>query len=387
MRELVGGPSDSNDKSTSLNSSQENDRLLPLWCDVDLDRYMKEERSWIKRVFVGGKPNRQQTLYWMDLKGPECYLLIMKINLVYTGLYWSTLLMHLLPWVHQNESLSMFVLYFVLAVLPGVYNVVNKKHLMATLATVCSMGVYRNMKGVQQVLRENKTAMVVRTFLVLDRLRQFAEEISAPKPKDQGQTSSPMMRTFQHYSKTLQPWEIQEVGKTFDTLDGDNSGNISCSEIAELMSRMGQPMSQEQVSLVVRSIDQDRDGEISKSEFLQWYSDEQVANAVAVDDCLDFQTRAQRLFSLFDENSDGSISMEEFKTALDKLRPGFSVDEVVSLVNEIDEDGNGEIGAEEFEHLLRKFYPQEMCLLVDSGTSEESTSGHPLNDCLGGPLF
>lgn len=58
--------------------------------------------------------------------------------------------------------------------------------------------------------------------------------------------------------------------------------------------------------------------------------------------------------------------MEEFKNTLDKLRPGFTVDEVVAIANEIDEDGNGLIGKEEFEKLVQRFYPRELLTAHDT---------------------
>ena len=50
----------------------------------------------------------------------------------------------------------------------------------------------------------------------------------------------------------------------------------------------------------------------------------------------------------------GSISVSEFKAAMEKFHCELSLDEITELVRELDVDGDGEISEEEFAILLEK---------------------------------
>lgn len=63
---------------------------------------------------------------------------------------------------------------------------------------------------------------------------------------------------------------------------------------------------------------------------------------------------AASMFGMFDSDGSGSISIAEFKTALDAFDVGLSTDDVAELVKELDEDRNGFIDEEEFAHLLKR---------------------------------
>ena len=63
---------------------------------------------------------------------------------------------------------------------------------------------------------------------------------------------------------------------------------------------------------------------------------------------------AKSMFSMFDADGSGSITIEEFKEALDAFDVGLSLDDVTELVKELDEDRNGHIDEHEFAHLLHR---------------------------------
>ena len=174
----------------------------------------------------------------------------------------------------------------------------NKRLLVATLAVVCSLGSHRRLDVIADVLREEKTKHLVRTFLIIYRLRRFASEARADPRTD---------------------------------------------------------VPKESLERMLSSMDIDGNGEVSKEEFLQWYSDN-----IVQDDKNSLRQAPRELFALFDEAKNGVISIAQFKMKLDALRVGFSVDEQIAIVNEIDRHSRGKIGLHEFELLFRKFPPTEL---------------------------
>ncbi|KAI2510392.1 Ca2-binding protein [Fragilaria crotonensis] len=322
------------------------DVTLPGWCSVNLDQYLLR-RSWIKRVFVGGKPNRQDTLYWMDRLGPTVYLIILQSNMIFIGVDFACQVVYFIPAMHEHASTTVFVIYMALVVLSLIGNLLNKKHLVANVAVICSVGSHRNIPAIAEVFREEKTENLVRCFLIIYRLRQFAFDVKVdPKP--------PSHDDAKHYSKTLDPVEIFEVSKTFECFARDD-GSIYPAEFSDMMTTLGGEVSKENIQKMMSIMDVDSDGMVRKEEFLQWYAD----NIVGHDD--NALSNAPRfLFQLFDEDNQGELSVAKFKGKLDALRVGFSVDEQIAIINEIDRNGSGSITQHEFEVLFKKFPPAEL---------------------------
>lgn len=324
-------------ESTELLSS------LPAWCQVDLEGYL-ESRSWLKRWLISGHPNRQQTLFWMDQKGPTFYLIILQVNLIFTGLYTAIHMLEFLPLMTKEPWYILFI-YLLLTVLPVLGIMLNKQQLVATLSQVCCMGVYRRPQVVTNVLREEKTAHVVRSFIILYKLRQAAEQSHNTTPSPRHHRSS---RNFDEL-------EISEICRTFDVYDHSGDGFITYDEFSKLMSSLGKSMDEESLRKIIETLDEDNSGCVSKAEFLAWYA----TNTLHEGDVSEHE-RATFLFSMFDENATGEITIGEFKKRLDSLHAGLTVDDVGAIVNELDADNSGSIGLEEFEILIEKYYPREL---------------------------
>lgn len=327
-------------------SMSEKDVSLPGWCSVDLDRYLIR-RSWIKRVFVAGKPNRQDTLYWMDRLGPSVYLIILQSNMIFIGVDFACQVVMFIPAMHEHVNTAVFAIYVTLVVLSLSGNLLNKKHLVANVAVICSVGSHRNIPAIAEVFREEKTENLVRCFLIIYRLRRFALDVKvAPKPLSHDNSK--------HYSKTLDPIEILEVSKTFECFARDD-GCIYAKEFSDMMTTLGGEISNENIRIMMSTMDVDSDGMVQEPEFLQWYAD----NIVGLDD--NALSNAPRfLFQLFDQENQGELTIAQFKSKLDALRVGFSVDEQIAIINELDRNGSGSITRHEFEVLFKKFPPSEL---------------------------
>jgi Ca2+-binding EF-hand superfamily protein len=333
-------------QENAFKSVSENDLTLPGWCSVDHIKYLNG-RSWIKRVFAGGKPNRQDTLYWMDRLGPTIYLILLQSNMIFIGVDFALQMVFFLPTMYHGYITAKFVIYLLLVILSLSGNMLNKKHLVANVAVVCSIGSHRNIQAIATVFREEKTENLVRCFLIIYRLRRFAFDVKHdPKPMSTDDAK--------HYSKALDPLETLEVSKTFECFARED-GCIYMKEFRELMSTLGGDVSEEHLKTMMSTMDIDSDGKVRKEEFLQWYADNMVGQE---DNALHNAPRV--LFQLFDEDNQGELSVSQVKSKLDALRVGFSVDEQIAIINEIDRNGSGTITQREFELLFKKFPPSEL---------------------------
>lgn len=332
------------DEQTYLNHEMSGDKTLPLWTEVNLKQYM-EKRPWLVRLMVGGTPNLQQTFYWFDRKAPKLYLFILQANLVFIGIYFA---MNILGFLHVmwREGIVVFLSYAILTTLPFLGLVFLKQHLVSVLSQVCCMGSYRRPALVSEVMREEKTAHVVRAFLVIYKMRMFAS--SDTSDQDFDRTEAALKR------QNFDDFEIREVAKTFDAFDPSGDGAISHEEFEDLMKNLGASMQSENIARMIQVLDRDGDGEVSKEEFIDWYAHN------AGEENISSHERASYLFGLFDTEDKGELTIGEFKRKLDALNVGFSIDEVGAIVNELDEDNSGTIGLHEFANLLQRYHPEEL---------------------------
>ena len=335
------------DETTFLNSlvANSDDNLsLPMWTEIDIDEF-HQKRSWLTKLLVGGHANRQHAIYLLDRRGPKVYMLLLQANLLFLGIYAAMTFLGFFRFMYQEDSTLVFAAYAILASLPILGNMFTKQHLVAILSEVCCMGAYRRPNIVADVLREEKTAHVVRAFIVIYRMKRFA--ISADK-REYDRDLACVERM--HFDK----FELKEVGKTFDAFDKSGDGSISYDEFESLMKNLGAEITEEGLNRMIGMLDTDGDGEVSKEEFINWYAEH------ANDDDLSEEERARFLFQMFDRDNSGEITIVEFKNKLDALNVGFTVDEADAIVNELDEDNSGSIGLHEFAHLLHSFYPKEL---------------------------
>lgn len=317
---------------------------LPGWCSVDPEFFAEHQRSWITTKVVGGTTNRQQTQFWMDRHGPHFYLLILHINLIFTGIYVGPLLLAFLPVKIEENSLAddVSILYIVVAFLPAMDIMYNKKHLVATLAQVCSIGAYRKLQIVIDVKRQQKKFDIVRTLIVIYHMHCLNAEILA--------------RPIDHLSEESQRFELSnsDRGRVHRTFDADGSGEISVDELKQLLSQMNISTSPEVLKRIVAILDEDGDGTITRDEFTNWYAGV-IGKNISVDDL------ARHMFDTFDVHNHGEITLAEVKNRMDiGSMNGLSLDEIGAIVQELDSDRSGTDSFEEFKDFLNKYLPNEM---------------------------
>jgi Ca2+-binding EF-hand superfamily protein len=376
------------ESSVLLQTDETETEHLPAWCKVDLAHFMDVQRPRLSRLLVRGKPNRLQVSFWLDRHGQRFYLLILQMNLIFLGVYAALTLLAFLPIQKNKYGPFLFTIYVILATVsipnpstynvtllspslifvlrhsildplsqvPGFYMIYQKKHLVATLAIVCSIGSYRKPQIVSDVLREKKTIRAVSTFIVISKMRQFAESLANASNGDGISIFIPLPvarpLSGQNHTSSLSSFttfELAEVGKTFDMIDEDKSGFLTLDEFGAVFGRMGAHLTPQTLEAVVAQFDKDGNGQVARGEFLEWYSDQMLSEHLPP------REQAKKLFRLFDSDSDGEITIGEFKNKVDALHLDFTVDDIGAIVNELDRARTGSVSAEEFEKLFEKY--------------------------------
>ena len=334
------------DGNLALLEEERTGDVLPPWCDIDPGRYVENQRWWITQKLVGGKPNRHQSLFWMDQNGPHLYFFILQVNILFTGVYAGLLVLAFIPVIARHDSWVTSILYCLLALIPVLGITMNKKRLVATLTQICSIGSYRKLHIVDVVLRQQKTLNVVRSFIVIFKMLGL-------KAKDQTEDNNTVKRTSSGNSLLSESERVQ-VYKSFDAFDADGSGSISRDELKELLIRMGISESPETVERIISALDENSDGSISREEFLSWYSNF-VSERLSVEDL------AHEIFDTFDDNKNGQLTIGEFKEKFDVAsNNAFTFDEIGAVVHEVDRDHSGTVSFEEFRDFLTRYMPEEM---------------------------
>lgn len=220
-----------------------------------------------------------------------------------------------------------------------------------------SMGIHRRPQIVSHVTIEEKTARVVRAFVVVNKLLYATEH---------DLLANPPTSTDIDPAQSLGPVERAEIEKIFDGFDPDGSGYISPQELKDILDALGAPVTDDMMGKIVKALDEDGNGQIVRDEFVNFYA----RNVMSDIDERSLDERAHDMFKLFDKSGDGDITIGEFKATLDAFNYNFSVDEVGALIEELDEDDKGTVGPHEFHHLLHKFesmfkphHPRELPLV------------------------
>lgn len=356
----------SNAESTYSNNM--NRAEFPLWCDVDIDSV---RHNWLVRKMIPGTPDRQQSLFWFSHKGPKVFVLILQIQLLFIGIFVGFVVLHYTPFIYRRDGIWMALLYLVLSLGPLYFIDKNNKPLINVLSQINCIGHLRKPHIVSDVLMAEKSANVVQVFLILYKIRKFAEtQASRPTIKRQSHIKPHDVKAMMaRNTRSFTNLELHEVGKTFDAIDGDGSGEIDRKEMRQVMLRMGANVSTAGLDRLFSLLDTDNSGTIERDEFIAWYADH-----LESDNHISPTERAHELFNSFSLNHSGEITIGMFKRKLDNFKFGFSIDEIGAIANELDRDRSGTISLHEFERMLRKYHPK--CSNDDEDEHEQDHQDH-----------
>lgn len=323
------------------------DHHVPKWTATNVDQL--SSRTFVHRLVIGETaPNKQQAHYWMERQGPSFYTFLLQVNLLFLGIYAGVLILLFIPFVWQDKTMVGFCIYMLVALFPMIGVVYNKRDIVTFMAQVTSIGTYRKDQIIRDVLREQDTTRIVRTFIIIHRLRKIAE---SGLPASDNPNDHKLMR-----HSTFSELEVEEVGHSFDIFDTDKSGSISEDEFKELMRKLGADVEHMHFDSLIKSLDAKEDGEVDRDEFIAWYqfySEKKDKHETMAE-------MAEEMFEMFNPHGHGELTIGELKREIDALNMGFKQEELAAILHELDKDRSGHVSAEEFEEFLEKFYPKEL---------------------------
>eukprot|EP00928_Gymnodinium_smaydae_P090485 TRINITY_DN74279_c0_g1_i1.p1 TRINITY_DN74279_c0_g1~~TRINITY_DN74279_c0_g1_i1.p1 ORF type:complete len:150 (-),score=52.92 TRINITY_DN74279_c0_g1_i1:65-514(-) len=138
--------------------------------------------------------------------------------------------------------------------------------------------------------------------------------------------------------------EISEFKEAFSLFDKDKSGNISASELGQVMKQLGQSATQAEVKAMVDEIDADGSGEIDFPEFLSLMARKMKDTST--------EEEIIEAFRVFDKDHTGYIARPEFRKVLLEYGEKLTDAEADEIEKDADPDGDGKINYEELVKMM-----------------------------------
>jgi calmodulin len=143
----------------------------------------------------------------------------------------------------------------------------------------------------------------------------------------------------------LSPAEVEQYKEVFQVFDKDGTGDITASELGEVMRELGLNPSEAELRDLVSEVDVNNDGVISFEEFLGLMSQ-------TVKD-MDTEQELLKAFEVFDKDGSGTISSDELRNVLKSLGENLTDDEVEEMIKLADRNGDGSIDYHEFANIMK----------------------------------
>eukprot|EP00747_Dinoflagellata_sp_TGD_P213251 gnl/TRDRNA2_/TRDRNA2_86234_c0_seq2.p1 gnl/TRDRNA2_/TRDRNA2_86234_c0~~gnl/TRDRNA2_/TRDRNA2_86234_c0_seq2.p1 ORF type:complete len:171 (+),score=54.08 gnl/TRDRNA2_/TRDRNA2_86234_c0_seq2:105-617(+) len=141
--------------------------------------------------------------------------------------------------------------------------------------------------------------------------------------------------------------EIDEIREAFNLFDTDGSGQIDPRELKAAMQSLGFETKNPTIYQMIADLDSDgHGGPIDFEEFLdaitQKLGDKETRDGIS------------KIFSLFDDDKTGTISLKNLKRVAKELGETMSEEELREMIERADSKGDGQISLEDFYTIMTK---------------------------------
>eukprot|EP00298_Acanthocystis_sp_HF-20_P029358 c8233_g1_i1.p1 GENE.c8233_g1_i1~~c8233_g1_i1.p1 ORF type:complete len:152 (+),score=58.79 c8233_g1_i1:51-506(+) len=134
--------------------------------------------------------------------------------------------------------------------------------------------------------------------------------------------------------------EIEEYRQLFSLFDTENKGVITINNIQQVMSTLGQNLTNTKLKDMISDIDGNGTGRVDFNEFVQKLAYSQVS--------LDPKTELKEAFRVFDPNMTGFVTAESVFKGMKNLRMDITKEEAEKMIALADKKGNGVVSFDEF---------------------------------------
>ncbi|KAK4361577.1 hypothetical protein RND71_020529 [Anisodus tanguticus] len=141
--------------------------------------------------------------------------------------------------------------------------------------------------------------------------------------------------------------DTDELRRIFQIFDRNGDGRITKKELNDSLENMGIFIPDLELTHMIEKIDVNGDGCVDIDEFGSLYQ--------SIMDERDEEEYMREAFNVFDQNSDGFISVDELKSVLCSLglKQGRTIEDCKQMINKVDIDGDGMVNFAEFKQMMR----------------------------------
>ena len=147
---------------------------LPEWCQIDMSTYLSRRSSFLKWVSPW-IPNRQDSLYWLEKRGPMACLVVFQIQLVYLSTYCALLAVEFIPYIFQEYSTNMRCIYLIFSILPIILIKQRDRFSIRNMSIASCIGCHRLPQVIAQVNREDKVDQIILALLLFEKVHNTTD--------------------------------------------------------------------------------------------------------------------------------------------------------------------------------------------------------------------
>jgi calcium-binding protein CML len=147
-------------------------------------------------------------------------------------------------------------------------------------------------------------------------------------------------------AQPITPQNMTDLKHAFSQFDTNSDGFISKQELAEAMSNLGHIITNEELNDIMKAVDKDGNGLVDFKEFMNLMDNNCLVQNV--------DEEMQHLFSMIDINKDGYITEKEIKAMMKGLGEKVRKKDIRKMIKEADENKDGKISFNEFKTMVQK---------------------------------
>ncbi|XP_060529665.1 calcium-binding protein E63-1 isoform X2 [Cylas formicarius] len=146
--------------------------------------------------------------------------------------------------------------------------------------------------------------------------------------------------------------ELKDLRTAFELLDRNQDGNVTTSEFKIMMNNLGIEMKDDKAEQIIRNASHSGREIIDENDFLKFVKEIQdlCLKPNAEED--DTKNDLSAAFKVFDLDSDGYITKDELRIAMEMIGEEVSEEQLTHVMDLADTDKDGKINFDEFVQLL-----------------------------------
>ena len=311
-----------------------------------------KQRSETGKRMLGKPANKHELCFPFDRHGVKFFVQLFRLILVLLSLYLALTAVHFGPQFYEEFTPLIATLMLIGSLLP-VFSVAFyvMPHSIVTLVITANIEKMRKKETISKVLRDMHTRKALKLLTMLQMMQFYTRKSKVGLMKD----SKAADKRDPGLGENLTPEKREDLKEVFEMFDADKSGYVDSQELMDILSLLGEEITEREALDLIITIDEDGDRRMNFNEFCAFMSLHQHNHPTQhVDEMV------ESLFGIFDKDGSGSVSAAEFRDTMLRVCQGkFEEEDLDMVIEDIDKDDDGEIDLKEFEEMLKFYLKQE----------------------------